>query len=304
MHDDSYRHPWLGVEMRDLAALVAVARTRSFRRAAAELGCVQSAVSQQVARLEGAVGARLVDRRRGHRAVALTPAGRALCAHGVAIVAQLRAARADVEAEPGTLRVALAGDAEARLLGDALPAVLDALPDLRLHVLEPSGDAGLAAALESGEADVAIGAPPARCALVRVPLADEPFVLLVPAGSPLARRPAVTSVAELAGEVLVLAAATAPAGHDGPTLRVPWSAAVPALVAAGAGVGLTSRSEAGGGEPGVVAVPVASGVVPPRRVAVSWHAARRRTAGAERFAAALAAGLAEEAARPALARAA
>jgi DNA-binding transcriptional LysR family regulator len=300
-HEDSYRHPWLGVEVRDLAALVAVARAGSFRQAAAELGCVQSAISQQVARLEGAVGARLVDRRRGHRAIALTPAGRALCTHGAAIVAQLRAARADLEAAPGTLRVALAGDGEARLLGDALPAVLDALPGLRVHVLEPCGDAALAAAIEGGDADVAIGAPPsAGPVLVRVPLSDDSFVALVPAGSPLAHRPAVTGVGELAGETLLVAGACTPAGHDGPTLRVPWSAAVPALVVAGTGVGLTPRSEAGGGGSGVVAVPVAPGLAAPRRVAVCWDAARRRTAVIERFAAVVA----EGSARPTLARAA
>ena len=100
---------WLGVELRHLAALQAVAREGSFGGAAVALGYSQSAVSQQIAALERIVGERLVERPGGPRPVSLTDAGRLLLGHAEGIVARLEAAQADLaaysEGSAGTLRV-------------------------------------------------------------------------------------------------------------------------------------------------------------------------------------------------------
>src|SRR5437763_8076997 len=98
---------WLGVELRHLAALEAVAAEGSFGRAAERLGYTQSAVSQQIATLERIVGERLIERPGGPRPVSLTEAGELLLGHAESIVARLQAAQADLHAlqtgELGTL---------------------------------------------------------------------------------------------------------------------------------------------------------------------------------------------------------
>lgn len=67
-----------GMTLDQMRAFVAVAETGSFRKAAAHLRRVQSAISHSVANLEGQLGVQLFDRS-GHRPE-LTPEGRALLA--------------------------------------------------------------------------------------------------------------------------------------------------------------------------------------------------------------------------------
>src|ERR1041385_314725 len=115
---------WLGVEVRHLAALQALAAERSFSRAAGRLGYTQSAVSQQIATLERIVGEQLVERPGGPRPVSLTEAGELLLRHAESIVDRLQAAQADLHAlqtgEAGTLRVGTFQSAGARLLPEVM----------------------------------------------------------------------------------------------------------------------------------------------------------------------------------------
>src|SRR2546430_17564727 len=68
-----------GLGLRELRAVLAVAELGSFRRAAAELGYTQSALSHQVAALEAALGWPLFHRPGGRGQVRLTPAREAGC---------------------------------------------------------------------------------------------------------------------------------------------------------------------------------------------------------------------------------
>src|SRR5262245_38898936 len=80
------------IELRQLRALQAVAAEGSFGRAAERLGFTQSAISQQIAALERAVGDKVFDRPGGPRRVELTPTGAVLLRYAGTVIGGLRTA--------------------------------------------------------------------------------------------------------------------------------------------------------------------------------------------------------------------
>src|ERR671927_1455443 len=160
------RNGFLGIELRHLAALEAVGRTRSFGAAARELGYTQSAVSQQIAQLERVVGHRLFHRPGGPRRVEPTEAGLLLLRHADAIVAQLDAARADMaalaEGAAGTLRVGIYQSVGARLLPALVRRFRAQWPLVGIRVREESSAADLLRLLEHGELDLTFAEVPMR----------------------------------------------------------------------------------------------------------------------------------------------
>ena len=150
---------WLGVELRHLAALQAIAEEGSFGRAAQRLGYTQSAVSQQLATLERLVGEKLVERPGGPRPIALTEAGRLLIRHAEAIVARLQAAQADLQAlsagAAGTLRARHATRASASTsCRRCCAASRAAWPRVELRLTEMNSDQDLVALVERGDLDL------------------------------------------------------------------------------------------------------------------------------------------------------
>jgi DNA-binding transcriptional LysR family regulator len=280
---------WQGVETRHLAALVAVDREGSFRRAAASLGYAQSAISQRVAQLERIVGLRVLERSRGSGTVELTDAGRRLARHADRIITELDAAVADLRGctngSASTLRVGSYETVSTRLVPPALARLSKRVPDLRVVLHEDSDWERF---------------PPlvANCALdaafVELPLPDgpfasreivrDPYTLLVPADSPLVERSAPPALEELGSLPLVVESRIAlrrirahlrAAGVDPRHMRVTRSGAnIEALVAEGVGAALVSRLAVGEPAPGVAAIDLA-GIVPPRRICLCWHRHRR-----------------------------
>ena len=121
----------------DLAAFAAVARTRSFTRAAAELGLSPSALSHAMRGWRTRLGVRLLARTT--RSVAPTPAGERLLRSlepALAEVDRGLAALADWRGEPsGTLRLTTFSSAARSVLDPALPRFLLDHPSVSVEVV-------------------------------------------------------------------------------------------------------------------------------------------------------------------------
>jgi DNA-binding transcriptional LysR family regulator len=184
------------VDPRLLVTLEAVARLRSFSEAAYELKFTQSAVSQQISELERQVGARVLDR----RPVRPTAAGRVLLDGEAKVRRALAVAAAELKAldagDHGELRIGAFVSAGASFVPAALARLRAIHPDLRIALIESETGASYGALLR-GDLDLAITYDyeihplPPPTGLVRRLLFPDPVKIVIPAGHPLAGRPAV-----------------------------------------------------------------------------------------------------------------
>ena len=187
------------MELRQLRYFVTLAEELHFGRAAEREHIVQSALSQQVQRLERELGARLLDRSTHH--VALTAAG-------VVFLAEARSVRAAAIARSATgaaapLRVGII-DASYDSMPQILHEVQARYPALVIHQVEASVPEQYQQ-LTDGRLDVGIGraalAPPQMASLL---FRQDPLGVLVPSGHRFAGLDAIP-VAVLATEPLLLA---------------------------------------------------------------------------------------------------
>jgi DNA-binding transcriptional LysR family regulator len=128
-------------DLNDIVAFLAVARERSFTRAASRLGVSQSALSQTVRGLEARLGLRLLTRTT--RSVAPTEAGeRLLLAAGPRldeIDAELAALTALRATPAGMVRITAHDHAIRTVLWPALEKLLPDYPDIHVEIAVESG---------------------------------------------------------------------------------------------------------------------------------------------------------------------
>ena len=125
----------------DLLAFLAVARERSFTRAAAQLGVSQSALSHTIRGLEERLGLRLLTRTT--RSVAPTEAGERLLnsvgPHFEGIETAL-AALSDLREKPaGTIRITSGDHAAGGILWPVIAKLLPDYPDIKVEIFVDNG---------------------------------------------------------------------------------------------------------------------------------------------------------------------
>lgn len=174
------------VEVRQLRALQAVAEEGSFGRAAERLGFTQSAISQQIAGLERAVGDKVFDRPGGPKRVHLTPTGSLVLEYAVTLFEQMRVAEDGLRSlrsgEVGRLVVGSFQSISVNVLPEVVGRMRSERPGLSVRCVEEDENDDLIARLMSDELDLTflIGAPDDH-AIESTTLLIDPFVLVSPA---------------------------------------------------------------------------------------------------------------------------
>jgi len=281
---------WLGVELRHFLALEAVARERSFAKAAVALGYTQSAVSQQIATLERLVGQKLVERPGGPKPVSLTEAGRLLLTHAEAIAARVAAAQADLTAlgdgEAGALRVGVFQSVGQRVLPALMRRFVRQWPKVEITLTESASDIDLLTAVERGELDLTFSDLPLEDGpFEAVELLRDAYMLVVPWDSDI-DNPSLREIAQMdvIGHKQCRTLPRVEAAFRQPLKYVFQSdhnQTVQALVAAGVGVALVPRMTMDENDPATRLIELPK--IPPRMLAIAWHRDRYRTPAARAF---------------------
>ena len=192
------------MELRQLRGVEAVARHRHFTRAAEELHVAQSALSHQIRRLEQELGTPLFERT--SRRVTPTDAGRAMAARARRVLAEVDAAREEVDELRGVLRGRIWVGALVPAGGLDVPRLLArfsrAYPGVEVGLREGMA-ADMLRFLAAHELDAAFcllaGGTPGELAIERLSQ-EEVVVAFAPDRAPPAPR---VTVADLSGHAIV-----------------------------------------------------------------------------------------------------
>jgi len=285
------------MELRHLRTIAAVARHGSFTKAAEDLYLAQSAISQQIRRLEQELGVEVF--RRTSRSVELTAEGRVILGYAQRVLAEVDGLHCELEELTGLLRGQLR-------IGGVYPTgpydLFGMLADFRaehpgvaIHMVEDTQD-GVLEALRADELDCAFTAlnPDALGnEFAATLLWEEEIVVALPHGHPLSAREQVT-FDELATEDLIayrensalrrrLERAMADRGLEPRNAFICTEmGAVRGLASKGLGVAVIPRSIAEQAGPPIELRPIG-----PERltwpIALVWRASRRQTPAGKAF---------------------
>jgi DNA-binding transcriptional LysR family regulator len=283
------------VEIRHLAALVAVADTGSFGRAATLLGFTQSAVSQQIAALERVAGEPMFDRPGGPRPVEITPAGEVLLEHARVILGHLREAEQDLDAlragEQGRLAIGTFQSVSVKILPAVITALKAERPGIDVHLIELADQAVLFDQVHSGALDLTFVNRVEDPRLTTEFFFEDPMMYVTAArpGSPTGPvRPADINRVSLIGEQAsscqaIIEASLQRAGvTPNYVFRSNDNGAMQAMVRAGMGDAVMALLAIDTADPGIVIRPI-DPPLEPRLIGVAWRSSRTLPPAARRF---------------------
>ena len=187
---------------------MAVADHQSFTKAAQALNVSQPSLSQVIAKLEAEFRTELFTR--SPRRVEITAAGAAILEPARAVLHAVEDTLDAVNAVHGIQSGAVTLIAFKPFTTEAANVAADfhkAYPDIEIRIKAPRDDAGVYAAVSSGEADVGLARIAAAhdVELSVEHVGEERSVVLLPADSKLARRGTAVTIAELSAIKLIVA---------------------------------------------------------------------------------------------------
>lgn len=189
----------------ELKYIVAVARERHFGRAAEACFVSQPTLSVAIKKLEDELDVKLFER--GSNEVTVTPLGEEIIRQAQSVIEQAAAikeiAKRGKDPLAGPIRLGIIYTIAPYLLPDLVRQNIQLTPQMPL-MLQENFTVKLLDMLRTGELDCAILAEPfPDQGFAMAPLYDEPFVVAVPAGNPLAKRQTLSSE-EIKAETMLL----------------------------------------------------------------------------------------------------
>jgi DNA-binding transcriptional LysR family regulator len=188
------------ISLRQLEYFVAVVDEGSFTAAAELLHVSQPGLSHQILALERDLGGPLLERL--PRKVRLTPAGRTVLPHARASLAHAErvsmAAKRIAGLATGELHIGTLYSISVGVIPTALQVWRKSYPEVQAHLVEFRHTDDLAAAMEAGQADLAVGPAPVDWDGPTAEIGAEEFVIVAPPGSNFPAEPARIRLADLA----------------------------------------------------------------------------------------------------------